>query len=101
MLGVNQNNKNIEFVLEKKREDKNSGIPKEIGVLSDDAQNDVKETEDDLKQLSSVVLNLKSIATHMGEQIDEQNVRLDHLGKAQEDADLRIRHQKIKIRNAM
>jgi len=37
----------------------------------------------------------------MGNQIDEQNTRLDHLSQTQEDADLRIRQQKVKIRNYM
>jgi len=77
----------------------NKTIPTEISVLSPEAQRDVIEVEDDIDHLSDVLHTLKKKALIIGEQADESNARFDALNQSMTGADLRIRHQNVKIKN--
>jgi len=68
-----------------------SNTPKEIQILSKEAQQDYKETEDTLDEIGKAATNLKSIAQGMGSEIDEQNKRLDIINEKIEKNNLRIR----------
>jgi len=77
----------------------NGNIPKEIGVLSEDAQQDVKDVDDGLNHVGNALTNLKGMAMKMGDEIEDQNKRLEKINKDQEHADLRIRQQKVRVMN--
>jgi len=77
----------------------NGNLPKEISVLSEEAQQDVKDVDEDLNQVGDALTNLKSMAVKMTDEIDDQNKRLEKINKDQDHADMRIRQQKIRIMN--
>jgi len=76
-----------------------SNTPKEISILSKSAQADYEETEGAINEIFKVSKNLKNIAENMGEEIDEQNKRLDKVSDKIEENVLRIRADKNKAQN--
>eukprot|EP01099_Mayorella_cantabrigiensis_P000021 TRINITY_DN1011_c0_g1_i1.p1 TRINITY_DN1011_c0_g1~~TRINITY_DN1011_c0_g1_i1.p1 ORF type:complete len:382 (-),score=100.38 TRINITY_DN1011_c0_g1_i1:88-1233(-) len=64
--------------------------PKELEILSKDAQRDIQEADQNLDQMSGALNNLKRMASQMGTEVDGHIVRLDAVQKGVDDADRKV-----------
>lgn len=70
---------------------KAKNLPQELRVLSTDAQAAIIETDDMLDELSGNMQHLKQMAMQMGDEISDQNIRLDRINQRALTTDLRTR----------
>jgi hypothetical protein len=79
----------------------NPDLPPELGVLSKQAQNDVVETNDMLDSLGGTVADLKQMAKRMGNELEVQNERLDHLKASTDKTEVRLKATNVKVKKAI
>ena len=79
----------------------NPDLPPELGVLSKEAQTDVVETNAMIDSLGNTVSDLKLMAKRMGNELEVQNERLDHLKASTDKTEVRLKATNVKVKKAM
>lgn len=65
--------------------------------MSKEAQNDVREADQNLDQMSGALKNLQRIAVTMGRELDDHNTRLDEVDKGVNYANIKVKEGNQKI----
>jgi ABC-type transporter Mla subunit MlaD len=78
-----------------------NAIPDELSVLSPQAQQSVRNTDQMLDVLGDQMKDIKSMALQMGHEIDVQNERLDSITVASERVDTRLKATNAKVKKQL
>lgn len=79
---------------------KKEELPEELGILSKEAQQDVRDTDRMLDTLQGSLSDLKLMALNMGAEVAVQNERLDALNRSSTDNRARLQATNARVKKA-
>lgn len=78
-----------------------STLPDELSVLSPQAQQSVRNTDQMLDQLSGQLKDIKGMALVMGNELEVQNERLDSINASSAKVDARLKATNLKVQKQL
>lgn len=97
----------IELTVNLRRSKKGAGastqstLPEELSVLSPQAQQSVRNTDQMLDQLSGQLKDIKGMALVMGNELEVQNERLDSINASSAKVDARLKATNLKVQKQL